>query len=83
MRKSETIAERDLKNQANGQPPSGVYLDSEVVDSIALRSLRWHYWSILQDIEDFEKNERGHPDDFDRNISLKYHFEKVLEYYGN
>ena len=81
--KKDYYEKNDLENQEKGNPPSGFYVDSEIVDSMTLRSLRWHYWSILQDIEDFEKNERGHPDDFDRNISLKYHFEKVLEYYGN
>ena len=64
-------------------PESGFYLDSRVVDEIAIRSLRWHYAAILQDIEEFEKYGKGHPEDFHRNIGLKTYFEKVLEYYGN
>lgn len=73
----------DLEMQSKGWPPTGFYLDSDIVDSIALRSLRWHLAAILSDMEEFENHDKGHPDDYDRNISLKHHFEKVLDYYGN
>ena len=73
----------DREYKEEGEPQSGIYMDSEVVDSIAIRSLKWHYWAIMTQIEDFENKGEGHPDDFQKNISLKYHLEKVLEYYGN
>ena len=58
-------------------------LDStEAGDIIARGSLKWHLNAINEFIDEFEKEGKGHPEDFVNYIRLKTHFEEVLKYYG-
>jgi hypothetical protein len=58
-------------------------LDTDIVDSIARSSLRWHYNNAVQDIDTYEKTGKGlHGDDYAYTLVLKHHLGKVLEYYG-
>ena len=56
---------------------------TEIGDMIARESLKWHYKHILEEIDMFVYNDKGHPDDFQNNMRLKNHLEEVLKYYGN
>lgn len=60
-----------------------VTLSIDVVDGIAVDSLKWHLQAIEEDLKRFEKEGRGHPDDFAENITLKTYFERILKYYGH
>ena len=60
-----------------------VTLSIDVVDGIAVDSLKWHLQAIEEDLERFEKEGVGHPDDFAENITLKTHFKRILKYYGH
>lgn len=56
---------------------------TEIGDMIACQSLKWHYKHILEEIDMFVKDDKGHPDDFQYNMRLKNHLEEVLKYYGH
>ena len=60
-----------------------VTLSIDVVDGIAVDSLKWHLQAIEEDLERFEKKGVGHPDDFAENITLKTYFKRILKYYGH
>ena len=62
--------------------PKTYELDFEIVDRMAIHSLKDHYNITIQDLDDFILHQKGHPDDYDRNLKLKEAFEIVLDYYG-
>lgn len=63
--------------------PAKFELDSELADRIAMQSLKQHYNMAVDDMDNFVLHQKGHPDDYDRNLRLKHAFEIVLDYYGN
>lgn len=66
------------------RPTLGELLNStEAGDLIAKESLKWHLNAICGFCDEFEKEDKGHPDDFVNYVNLKRHFEEVLKYYGN
>ena len=62
--------------------PKTYELDSEVVDQMAIQSLKQHYNYTVEDMDNFVLHQKGHPDDYERNIELKSAFKIVLDYYG-
>lgn len=62
--------------------PEKFEIDSEIADLIALQSLKQHYNYAVEDLDDFVLHQKGHPDDYDRNLRLKHAFEIILDYYG-
>jgi len=62
--------------------PDNFLVDSELIDRMAVYSLKWHYNSIVEDMDDFVLHQRGHPADYERNVKLKEHFRAILEYWG-
>lgn len=62
--------------------PKTFEIDSEIADLIAIQSMKQHYNYALQDMDDFVLHQKGHPEDYDRNVKLKHAFEIVLDYYG-
>jgi hypothetical protein len=63
--------------------PKTFEIDSEVADRIAMHSLKQHYNYAVEDLDNFVLHQKGHPDDYDRNLRLKHAFEIVLDYYGD
>ena len=63
--------------------PEKFELDFDTADRIAIQSMKQHYNYALQDMDDFVLHQKGHPEDYDRNVKLKHAFEIVLDYYGN
>ena len=57
-------------------------IDSDLADRIAIQSMKQHYNYALQDMDEFVLHQKGHPDDYERNVKLKEAFEIVLDYYG-
>ena len=57
-------------------------IDSEVADKLAIQSMKQHYNYTISDLDDFVLHQKGHPDDYDRNLRLKHALEIVLDYYG-
>lgn len=57
-------------------------IDSEIADLIAARSLKQHYNYAVEDMDNFVLHQKGHPEDYDRNLKLKEAFKLVLDYYG-
>ena len=57
-------------------------LDSEVVDRMAIHSLKDHYNMIVGEMDNFVLHQKGHPDDYERNTELRKALEIVLDYYG-
>ena len=62
--------------------PKKFEIDSEIADRIAMQSLKQHYNMAVDDMDNFVLHQKGHPDDYDRNIKLKHALEIVLDYYG-
>ena len=62
--------------------PKTYELDSEVVDRMAIHSLKDHYNMLVGEMDNFVLHQKGHPDDYERNIELKSAFKIVLDYYG-
>jgi len=62
--------------------PKTYELDSEVVDQMAIHSLKQHYNYTVEDMDNFVLHQKGHPDDYGRNTELKRALEIVLDYYG-
>jgi hypothetical protein len=62
--------------------PDNFLVDSELVDRMAVYAIKWHYNSIVKDMDDFVLHQRGHPDDYKHNMKMKEHFQAVLEYWG-
>jgi len=62
--------------------PDNFLVDSELIDRMAVYAIKWHYNSIVEDMDDFVLHQRGHPDDYERNVKLKEQFRAVLEYWG-
>ena len=62
--------------------PKKFEIDSEIADRIAMQSLKQHYNMAVDDMDNFVLHQKGHPDDYDRNLRLKHAFEIVLDYYG-
>lgn len=63
--------------------PNTFELDSEIADRIAMQSLKQHYNYALQDMDNFVLHQKGHPEDYNRNVKLKHALEIVLDYYGD
>jgi hypothetical protein len=63
--------------------PKTFEIDSETADRIAMHSLKQHYNYAVEDLDNFVLHQKGHPDDYDRNLRLKHAFEIVLNYYGD
>lgn len=57
-------------------------VDSEIADQLAIHSLKQHYNYAVEDMDNFVLYQKGHPDDYDRNLKLKEAFKLVLDYYG-
>jgi hypothetical protein len=57
-------------------------IDSELADRLAIQSLRQHYNYTVDDLDEFVLHQKGHPEDYDRNLRLKHALEIVLDYYG-
>jgi len=49
---------------------------------MAIHSLKEHYNYTVEDMDNFVLHQKGHPDDYERNIELKSAFKIVLDYYG-
>ena len=62
--------------------PKTYELDSEVVDRMAIHSLKDHYNMIVGEMDNFVLHQKGHPDDYERNTELRKALEIVLDYYG-
>lgn len=62
--------------------PKTFEIDSEIADLIAARSLKQHYNYAVEDMDNFVLHQKGHPEDYDRNLKLKEAFKLVLDYYG-
>ena len=62
--------------------PKTFEIDSEIADLIAMQSLKQHYNYALEDMDNFVLHQKGHPEDYDRNVKLKHALEIVLDYYG-
>jgi len=62
--------------------PKTFEIDSDTADRLAIQSLKQHYNYTVEDLDDFVLHQKGHPDDYDRNIKLKHAFQIVLDYYG-
>ena len=58
-------------------------IDFDTADRLAIQSMKQHYNYTLSDLDDFVLHQKGHPDDYDRNLRLKHALEIVLDYYGN
>ena len=57
-------------------------IDSEIADVLATQSLKQHYNYTVEDLDNFVLHQKGHPEDYDRNLKLKQALEIVLDYYG-
>ena len=62
--------------------PQTFELDLDTADRIAIQSMKQHYNYTLSDLDEFVLHQKGHPDDYDRNLKLKHALEIVLDYYG-
>jgi hypothetical protein len=62
--------------------PKTYELDSEVVDRMAIHSLKDHYNMLVGEMDNFVLHQKGHPDDYERNTELRKALEIVLDYYG-
>lgn len=62
--------------------PKTYELDSEVVDRMAIHSLKDHYNMMVGEMDNFVLHQKGHPDDYERNTELRKALEIVLDYYG-
>jgi hypothetical protein len=63
--------------------PRQYTLDCEVVDRMAVHSLKDHYNTTLDELDNFLLHQQGHPDDYDLNLELKKALKIVLDYYGS
>ena len=63
--------------------PKTFEIDSEIADRIAMQRLKQHYNYALEDMDNFVLHQKGHPEDYDRNVKLKHALEIVLDYYGD
>lgn len=57
-------------------------VDGEIIDGMARYALKWHYNSIVEEMDDFVLHHIGHPDDYERNVKLRESFKAVLQYWG-
>jgi len=57
-------------------------IDSDIADGLAIQSLKQHYNYTVDDLDNFVLHQKGHPEDYDRNLRLKHALEIVLDYYG-
>jgi hypothetical protein len=58
-------------------------IDSNVADEIAIQSLKQFYNYTVTDMDDFVLHQKGHPEDYERNVKLKEALEIVLDFYGH
>lgn len=64
-------------------PSKRFEIDSDTADRLAIQSLQQHYDYTVEDMDNFVLHQKGHPEDYDRNVELKHALEIVLDYYGN
>ena len=62
--------------------PKTYEIDSEIVDRMAIHSLKDHYNMTVKSMDDFVLHQKGHPDDYEYNTKLRDAFQIVLDYYG-
>lgn len=62
--------------------PKTYELDSEVVDQMAIHSLKEHYNYTVEFMDDFVLHQKGHPDVYEYHTKLRDAFQIVLDYYG-
>lgn len=62
--------------------PEAFAVNGELIDRMALYALKWHYNSIIDDMDLFVLHQHGRPEDYERNVKLKEHFKAVLDYWG-
>lgn len=63
--------------------PNTYAIDSDTADRIAAHSLMFFYNCIVEDMDKFMLYQKGHPDDYERNVRLREAFELVLDFYGH
>ena len=63
--------------------PKTFELDAEIVDLMAVHSLKDHYNMSVETMDDFVLHQKGHPDDYEYHIKLRDAFKIVLDYYGD
>jgi len=63
--------------------PETFEIDSDTADRLAIQSMKQHYNYTVSDLDEFVLHQKGHPEDYDRNLRLKHALEIVLDYYGN
>lgn len=62
--------------------PNHFVVDGELIDRMAVYAIKWHYNTIMEEMDNFVLHQRGHPDDYEHNVKLKEHFRAVLRYLG-
>ena len=62
--------------------PASYKLNGELVDTMAVYALKWHYNSVIEDLDNFILHQTGTAEDYERNVKLKEHFAEVLKYWG-
>ena len=55
----------------------------DIVDQMAVHSLKDHYNMIVDELDNFVLHQKGHPDDYDHNTELRNALKIVLDYYGS
>ena len=63
--------------------PEKFEIDSDIADRLAIQSLKQHYNYTVGDMDEFVLHQKGHPDDYERNVKLKEALEIVLDFYGH
>jgi hypothetical protein len=63
--------------------PSKIELDGEAADQVAIHSLKYFYNYLVDELDEFVLHQKGHPDDYERNLRLREAFELVLDFYGH
>ena len=62
--------------------PKTYELDFEIVDRMAVHSLKDHYNMAVESMDDFVLHQKGHPDDYEYHTKLRDALKIVLDYYG-
>jgi len=63
--------------------PKTFELDAEILDLMAVHSLKDHYNMSVETMDDFVLHQKGHPDDYEYHTKLRDAFKIVLDYYGD
>ena len=62
--------------------PKTYELDFEIVDRMAVHSLKEHYNMSVESMDDFVLHQKGHSDDYEYHTKLRDALKIVLDYYG-